>query len=112
MVRIALVIMFPAHGLYLRVLVFGTPGTVHFFELLNYPALFACAMISGSIIIRLLLSGALLVHLPNSLLLRAQDDGRKFPAFLIIAAATRCLLGNSALAPNLPPRSSLLGRAL
>ncbi len=127
LLRVALGVMFLAHGLYLKVFVFGVPGTVQFFESLGYPALFAYAVIGGETIAGLLLIagvyarwvalgtlpiliGALLVHLPNGWLFSAQGGGWEFPLFLIVGAVAQGLLGNGALAPNLPPLGALLGR--
>ena len=108
--RIALGVMFLAHGL-LKVFVFTVPGTVGFFQSIGYPAVAAyftigaeiaggIALIAG-ILPRLVaaalvpvLIGATLVHIPNGWLFTSANGGWEYPAFLAVASAVQALLGD------------------
>jgi len=123
--RLSLGLMFVAHGL-LKVLVFGLPGTVGFFESLGYPGWVAYATIlaelGGGALLILgvwprwvalalvpILLGALLVHLPNGWIFSAPNGGWEYPAFLAVASVVHGLLGDGAYAlrPSPMPRPGL-----
>jgi len=123
LLRLALGMMFIAHGL-LKVLVFGLPGTVGFFESVGYPGWLAyvtiLAEIGGGVLLMLgvwarwvalalvpILLGALLVHLPNGWVFSAEGGGWEYPAFLALASAVQALLGDGAYAlrPSPLPRA-------
>jgi putative oxidoreductase len=114
LLRLALGVMFLAHGL-LKVLVFTLPGTVQFFESIGLPAALAYltvfAEIAGGIALLLgwqtravalalvpILLGALWAHAGNGWLFTAQNGGWEYPAFLAMAALAQALLGNGAWA--------------
>lgn len=117
--RVALGIMFLAHSLYLKVMVFSMPGTVGFFESLGLPAVVAyltvIAEIVGGIALILgiqtrlaviavlpVLLGATWVHSGNGWLFSAEGGGWEYPVFLIVAAVVQALLGDGAHAVKLP----------
>jgi len=50
LLRVSLGIMFIAHSLYLKVVVFTVPGTVQFFESLGLPVFSAYAFIAAEVI--------------------------------------------------------------
>lgn len=117
--RVALGIMFLAHSLYLKVIVFSMPGTVGFFESLGLPAIVAyltvIAEIVGGIALILgiqtrlavaavlpVLLGATWVHSGNGWLFSAEGGGWEYPVFLIVAAVVQALLGDGAHAVKLP----------
>ncbi|MEQ9682454.1 MAG: DoxX family protein [Rhodospirillales bacterium] len=115
LLRVSLGVMFIAHSLYLKVVVFTIPGTVQFFESLGLPGVTAYATIAveslGGIALILgiqtrvvalalvpVLAGALWVHAGNGWLFTAQGGGWEYPLFLTIAALVQSLIGDGALA--------------
>ncbi len=115
LLRVALGVMFIAHSLYLKVVVFTIPGTVQFFESLGLPGFTAYATIAaeslGGIALILgiqtrvvalalvpVLVGALWVHAGNGWLFTAQGGGWEYPLFLTVAALVQALIGDGALA--------------
>lgn len=120
--RLSLGVMFVAHGL-LKVLVFGIPGTVGFFESVGYPGWLAyvtiAAEVGGGILLIFgiwtrwvalalipILLGALQVHLGNGWVFSAPGGGWEYPAFLTVASVVQALLGDGAYAlrPSPLPR--------
>lgn len=120
--RVALGVMFIAHGL-LKVLVFTLPGTVGFFQSLGLPGFLAylttfaeilggVALIAGfqvrwvaAALIPVLL-GATWVHSGNGWLFTAPKGGWEYPAFLTVAALVQALLGAGAYALGSKPISA------
>ena len=49
LLRVSLGILFLAHGLVLKVLTFGVPGTVGYFQSLGFPSSFAYLVMLGEI---------------------------------------------------------------
>jgi len=114
LLRIALGVMFIAHGL-LKVLVFTLPGTVGFFESVGLPGFLAYATVFGEIaggialvagfqvrwvalaLVPVLL-GATWVHAGNGWLFTSAKGGWEYPAFLTVAAIVQSLLGAGAYA--------------
>ncbi|WP_299621679.1 DoxX family protein [Pelagibius sp.] len=126
LLRVALGIMFLAHSLYLKVMVFTVPGTVGFFESLGLPAAAAYLTIAAEILggIALILGvqtrliavallpvllGATWVHAGNGWVFSAEGGGWEYPVFLAVAAAVQALLGDGAHAVKQP--FSALGKA-
>jgi putative oxidoreductase len=115
--RLALGVMFVAHGL-LKVVVFTVPGTVAFFESVGFPGWLAYATIAGEIgggllllsglyarwvalaLIPVLL-GAASVHWGNGWVFSAEGGGWEYPMFLAVAALVQGFLGNGAYALTL-----------
>ncbi|MDH4124740.1 MAG: DoxX family protein [Gammaproteobacteria bacterium] len=107
--RIALGIMFIAHGL-LKVMVFTLPGTVGFFESVGFPGWTAyvvtLAEIGGGVLLLSgiatrtvslallpVLIGATYVHLGNGWVFSNANGGWEYPAFLSVALVVQALLG-------------------
>jgi putative oxidoreductase len=114
LLRLALGVMFIAHGL-LKVLVFTLPGTVGFFESVGLPGFLAYvtvfAEIAGGVALLLgyqvrwvalalvpVVLGATWVHAGNGWLFTSAKGGWEYPAFLTIATAVQALLGAGAYA--------------
>ncbi len=117
--RVALGVMFLAHSLYLKVVVFTLAGTVGFYESLGLPGIFAyltiLAEVAGGVAFLLgiqvrlaalgvlpVLLGALWVHAGNGWVFSAEGGGWEYPAFLIVGVAVQALLGAGAYAVNVP----------
>ena len=113
--RVALGVMFLAHSLWLKVMVFTMPGTAQFFESLGLPAASAYLVVVAEIVggtllilgvktrlvaIALLpvLLGATWVHAGNGWLFSNQGGGWEYPVFLTVAAFVQALLGDGAYA--------------
>ncbi|MGD1880255.1 MAG: DoxX family protein [Kiloniellaceae bacterium] len=124
LLRVSLGIMFLAHSLYLKVVVFTLAGTVGFYESLGLPGIFAYLTILAEVLggvafllgiqVRLaalgvlpVLLGALWVHAGNGWVFSAQGGGWEYPAFLIVGVAVQALLGAGAYAVKSP---AILGR--
>lgn len=122
LLRVSLGVMFVAHSLYLKLMVFSLPGTAKFFASLGLPeiaayAVFATEAIGGIALIvgfktRLVsaalvpvLLGATWAHTGNGWLFTAEGGGWEYPLFLTVAAVVQSLLGDGAHAV-----SSVVGR--
>jgi len=107
--RMALAIMFIAHGL-LKVMVFTLPGTVGFFESVGFPGwsayIVTFAEIGGGVLLLSgiatravsfallpVLLGATYVHLGNGWVFSNADGGWEYPAFLTVVLVVQALLG-------------------
>lgn len=125
--RLALGVMFVAHGL-LKVLVFTLPGTVQFFQSVGYPGFLAYVVIAaelgaGALLIlgvrtRLvslamvpLLVGAALVHAGNGWVFSAANGGWEYPVFLVVAVLVQALLGDGVYALRIRSDSRLRAQA-
>src|SRR5689334_20156151 len=111
--RVSLGVMFLAHSLYLKLVVFTLPGTVKFFESLGLPAFtthltIAAEAIGGlmlvvgfktrfaaSALVPVLL-GATWVHWKNGWLFTNAGGGWEYPLFLAAATVVQALLGDGA----------------
>lgn len=113
--RVSLGVMFVAHSVILKLMVFGLPGTAKFFESLGLPgflayATFAAEAVGGILLIlgvqtRLValalipvLLGAAWVHIGNGWVFSAKGGGWEYPAFLIATSVAVALLGDGAYA--------------
>lgn len=113
--RVSLGVMFVAHSVILKLMVFGLPGTAKFFESLGLPgflayATFAAEAVGGILLIlgvqtRLValalipvLLGAAWVHVGNGWVFSAKGGGWEYPAFLIATSVAVALLGDGAYA--------------
>ena len=122
--RVGLGVMFLAHGLWLKGVVYTLPGTAAFFQSVGLPGplayvVFAAETIGGLLLIaglqvRLValallpvLLGATWVHWPNGWLSTAPNGGFEYPLFLALATGVQALLGAGALALRLPGRRPL-----
>jgi len=113
--RLALGVMFVAHGL-LKVIVFTPAGTAQFFASLGLPELLGYATIVAEIgggalliagiytrlvalaLIPVLLGSIVFAHWSAGWLFSNPGGGWEYPAFLIAASAAQALLGDGALA--------------
>jgi putative oxidoreductase len=110
LLRMALGVMFVAHGL-LKVMVFSLAGTAQFFEQVGFAAWMAYPVTWLEIIAGILLIvgyhsryvalltipvllGATYVHIGNGWLFSAQNGGWEYPVFLVISAIVVSLLGD------------------
>ncbi len=119
LLRVSLGTLLLAHGLLLKVFVFGIPGTVGFFESLGYPGFFAYLVILGeigggialilglwtrpvSLLLLPILIGATVQHAGNGWLFSAPNGGWEFPALWTVLLVVQALLGDGAYAwrPN------------
>lgn len=113
--RIALGVMFLAHSVYLKGVVFTLAGTAQFFQSIGLPGLlaylvFGMEALGGLLLIlgvktRLtavalvpVLIGATWAHAGNGWLFTNQGGGWEYPLFLAIAAGVQALLGAGAFA--------------
>ena len=113
LLRISLGVMFLAHSLYLKLVVFTLAGTVSFFESLGLPAFTAHLTIAGEALGGLLLIagyrtryvalalvpvllGATWVHWKNGWLFTNAGGGWEYPLFLAVAAIVQALVGDGA----------------
>ncbi|MEM8684186.1 MAG: DoxX family protein [Pseudomonadota bacterium] len=118
LLRVALGIMFLAHGL-LKVVVFTLPGTVGFFESIGFPGFLAYAvtfaeiaggvlLIAGvgtravSIALIPVVLGATYVHFGAGWVFSNENGGWEYPAFLVVATTVQALLGSGRYAIRIP----------
>jgi putative oxidoreductase len=112
--RLALGIMFVAHGL-LKVMVFTLPGTVAYFDSIGLPGFLAylvtfAEILGGSLMIlgyrtRMValalvpvLLGATWAHLGNGWVFSNPNGGWEYPLFLVVVSVAVALLGPGAWA--------------
>ena len=112
LLRVALGVMFIAHGL-MKVFVFTLPGTAQFFASVGFPGWTAYPVtgleIAAGVLLVLgvrsrivaaamipVLIGAATVHVGNGWVFSAPNGGWEYPVFLIVVAAVVALLGDGA----------------
>lgn len=127
LLRVSLGVMFLAHGLLLKVLTFGLPGTVAFFESIGLPAALAylvtAAEVVGGLLLILgiqsrwvaltlapILLGSLLVHWGNGWVFSAPNGGWEYPVYLFVLCIAQALLGDGAYALGRSRDLGLAGR--
>ncbi|MEQ1882531.1 MAG: DoxX family protein [Burkholderiales bacterium] len=115
LLRVALGLMFIAHSVYLKGMVYTLAGTAQFFESIGLPGplayvVFAMEAVGGVLLIlgvrtRIvaaalvpILIGATWTHAGNGWLFTNPNGGWEYPLFLVIATLVQALLGNGALA--------------
>ena len=113
LLRLSLGTLLLAHGLLLKVFVFGIPGTVGFFESIGYPGVFAYLVILGeigggialilglwtrpvSLLLLPILIGATVQHAGNGWLFSASNGGWEFPALWTVLLVVQAMLGDGA----------------
>jgi putative oxidoreductase len=120
LLRLALGIMFLAHGL-TKLLVFTPAGTAKFFASIGFPAWVAYPIIAFELLAAVMLIlgvfsrwvaavaaielfVASTVHFGNGWMFNAPNGGWEYPIFLTVAAVALALLGDGAYAvkPSLP----------
>jgi putative oxidoreductase len=119
LLRLALGVMFLAHGL-LKVIVFTPAGTVGFFESIGLPGPLAYVVIAAEIAAGIalvagyrsrlvatltlpILGGAAWVHLGNGWLFTAKGGGWEYPVFLFVVAVAVALIGDGRYAVRPAP---------
>lgn len=112
LLRVALGVMFIAHGL-MKAFVFTLPGTAQFFASAGFPGWTAYPVtgleIAAGVLLVLgvrsrivavamipVLIGAATVHVGNGWVFSAPNGGWEYPVFLIVVAAVVALLGDGA----------------
>jgi len=122
--RVGLGVMFLAHGLWLKGVVYTLPGTAAFFASVGLPGVLAYLVFAAESIGGLLLIagvqvrpvalallpvvlGATWVHWPNGWLFTNSGGGFEYPLFLALATGVQALLGAGAGALRLPLRRPL-----
>ena len=125
LLRLALGVMFLAHGL-LKILVFTPAGTAGFFSSLGLPEWLAYATIGAEVLGGLLLIagvqtrivalallpillGSLWVHSGNGWLFSNQNGGWEYSPFLSVSAVAQVLLGDGAYSLSAVFRSKTPG---
>jgi len=116
LLRVSLGVIYLAHSIVLKLLTFGLPGTVQFFESAHLPGAlayltFAVEAVGGvrlvagiqarwvALALTPFLAGAILfVHLPNGWAFTAAGGGWEYPAFLLVASIALALIGDGAFA--------------
>ena len=113
LLRISLGVIFLAHSVYLKAVVFTLPGTAAFFESLGLPGLSAyavflieavggLALILGvavrpaSLALGVVSLGAAWAHSANGWLFTNEGGGWEYPLFLFVASLVQALLGAGA----------------
>ncbi len=119
LLRIGLGVVYLAHSVYLKLVVFTLPGTAAFFESLGLPAALAYAVFLVETLggVALILGvhtrlaalallpvalGATWAHLGSGWLFTNAGGGFEYPLFLALATGAQVLLGSGALALRLP----------
>jgi putative oxidoreductase len=114
LLRLALGVMFIAHGL-LKLLVFTPAGTAGFFASVGFPGWLADPVIAAetlggvlliigvfprwvAAVLTLELLGASTVHLHNGWLFTSPNGGWEYPVFLAVSSLALALIGDGALA--------------
>ena len=116
LLRVALGVMFLAHSVLLKLLVFGLPGTAAFFRSVGLPGWLAHATVAAEVVgglmlvlgVRARLAAAALaliplgavfaVHAPNGWVFTAAGGGWEYPAYLFVLCVAQALLGEGAFA--------------
>jgi putative oxidoreductase len=115
LLRVALGVVFLAHSAYLKLVVFGLPGTAEFFASIGLPALLAylvfaaealggVALISGvhtravALALIPIALGATWAHLGAGWLFSNEGGGWEYPLFLTVALGVQAFFGDGALA--------------
>ena len=121
--RVTLGVIFIAHSVYLKFIVFGLPGTAQFFESIGLPGFLAYLVFAGETLggmalilgyqvrivalgLTIISLGATWVHLGAGWLFTNAGGGWEYPAFLSVATIVQALLGPGAFALKLPGRTN------
>lgn len=113
--RVALGLMFLAHSVYLKLVVFTLPGMAQFFSGLGLPgglayAVFAAEAVGGALLIlgvqtrwvalflAPILAGATWTHWGNGWMFGYENGGWEYPLYLTVLALVQGMLGDGAWA--------------
>ena len=129
LLRVALGVMFVAHGFILKFWTIGMEGSVRFFAALGFPGWLAypttiAETVGGAMLVldvqtrwvalALLpvVLGALWVHSGNDWLFEAEHGGWEFPLYLVVLCVAQAMLGDGAhaLSPSFAPAWPTRGR--
>lgn len=125
LLRVSLGVMYLAHSVALKLVMFSLPGTAQFFASLGLPGwtaygVFAAEAVGGAALVLGIWSrvvalalipvllGALWVHSGNGWVFSAANGGWEYPLFLIVASTAVALLGDGAYALKPTPRLAAL----
>lgn len=115
LLRLALGVMFLAHGL-LKIFVFTLPGTVGYFESIGLPGFFAYLTIAAEVVgglallvgfktrlvalglVPVLIGAAFFGHGGNGWVFSNQGGGWEYPVFLALAALAQAFIGSGRFA--------------
>ncbi|AXS41396.1 DoxX family protein [Breoghania sp. L-A4] len=133
--RVALGVMFLAHSLFLKLIVYTLPGTAQFFTSIGLPGWFAYVIFTVetaagvmlvlgiqarwvALAVAPVLAGATWAHSGNGWMFGYENGGWEYPAYLTLLSISQFLLGDGrlALVPSRPapqgfPGLSAGGRA-
>lgn len=115
LLRISLGVMFIAHSVILKGMVYGLDGTAGYFQSIGLPAglayvvfwmeaiggvllAFGVAARSTALALLPILVGALWAHAGNGWVFSNQNGGWEYPLYLIVLSVAQALLGEGALA--------------
>ncbi len=128
LLRVALGIMFLAHSVVLKLIVFTLPGTAQFFSSIGLPGalayvVFAMEAVGGVMLIlgiqarwvalalTPILLGATWVHIGNGWVFTSQNGGWEYPLYLVVLSVSQFLLGDGSYALKPSSRMSEAGVA-
>ena len=130
LLRITLGIVFLAHSVYLKLIVFTLAGTASFFQSLGLPGwlaylVFAAEAVGGALLVLGIQArwvalalvpvalGATWAHSGNGWMFAMPNGGWEYPAYLTVLCIAQALVGDGALALSRSlPISALAGRGL
>jgi putative oxidoreductase len=115
LLRVALGVMFLAHSVVLKLMVYTLPGTAGFFETLGLPgwsayAVFAAEAVGGAMLVLGIqarwvalalvpvLLGSVWAHAGNDWVFSAANGGWEYPLYLSLLAVVQAMLGDGAFA--------------
>ena len=115
LLRLTLGVMFLAHSIILKLIVFTLPGNAQFFESLGLPTwfayfVFAAEAVGGvmlvlgiqarwaALLLAPILAGAAWVHFGNGWVFNSPNGGWEYPVYLTVLAVVQFMLGDGRFA--------------
>lgn len=119
LLRVSLGVMFIAHSVLLKYMVYTLPGTAQYFESIGLPAFLAYVVfwmeaVGGAMLVLgigtrwvslalvPILLGATWAHIGNGWVFSNANGGWEYPLYLTVLAGAQALLGSGAFALRLP----------
>ena len=119
LLRVSLGVMFIAHGVLLKYVIYTLPGTAQFFESIGLPGFLAYLVfwmeaVGGAMLVLGIgtrwvslalvpvLLGATWAHIGNGWVFSSANGGWEYPLYLVVLAGAQALLGSGAFALRLP----------
>lgn len=119
LLRVSLGVMFIAHSVLLKHVIYTLPGTAQFFESIGLPAFLAYLVFwmeaVGGVMLVLgigtrwvslslvpVLLGATWAHIGNGWVFSSANGGWEYPLYLVVLAGAQALIGSGAFALRLP----------